>query len=119
MMALMSEDGKFENPLDDAGITLGPEEALAREIAKSKSLKVERLQHRDTIQKLEQKNTALIQKNRQLEKKFSHLIDAEAEQSPRTPRPASQPGNAQPQWLFVLAILEAIVILVLLFLLWR
>ena len=119
MMAFMSKDGTFEKPLEDAGITLGPEEALAREIAKSKSLKVERLRHRDTIQKLEQKNAALSQKNRQLEEKISHLNDTGSKKSPSTQEPTPQPQNAQTQWLFILAILEALVILVLFFLLWR
>ena len=38
---------EWQDISEDDGITLGPEEALAREIAKSKALKVERLQLKD------------------------------------------------------------------------
>ena len=44
---------------EDDGITLGPEEALGREIAKSKALKVERLQLKDQVERLTAQNRAL------------------------------------------------------------
>jgi len=53
----MSEEW-LDTPEDD-GITLGPEEALEREIAKSKALKVERLQLRDQVEKLTDQNRSL------------------------------------------------------------
>ena len=40
---------KWENHIEEDGITLGPEEALRREIEKSKALKVERLQLRNEV----------------------------------------------------------------------
>ncbi len=56
---MMSDTENWGNPLEDDGITLGPEEALRREIEKSKNLKVERLKLRDEIEKLRAKNQAL------------------------------------------------------------
>ena len=35
----MNDDQNWEHPLENEGLTLGPEEALQREIEKSKSLK--------------------------------------------------------------------------------
>ena len=49
----MSDDD-WKKPPDDEGITLGPEEALEREIAKSKALKVERLELRNRVEALDQ-----------------------------------------------------------------
>ena len=37
----------WEEPLEEDGLTLGPEESLQREIEKSKALKVDRLRLRD------------------------------------------------------------------------
>ena len=48
------DDKKWEEPLDDNGLTLGPEETLQREIEKSKSLKVDRLRLKDEIEKLKE-----------------------------------------------------------------
>ena len=53
----MSEEW-LDTPEDD-GITLGPEEALEREIAKSKALKVERLQLKDQVERLTDQNRSL------------------------------------------------------------
>ena len=44
---------------EEDGITLGPEEALEREIAKSKALKVERLQLKDQVERLTAQNRSL------------------------------------------------------------
>ena len=54
---------------EDDGITLGPEEALAREISKSKALKVERLQLRDQVDRLTAENQALRKENETLKQK--------------------------------------------------
>ena len=48
------------------GLTLGPEDALEREIARSKALKVERLQLRDRVEKLEAEVETLIAENHPL-----------------------------------------------------
>lgn len=45
---------------EDDGLTLGPEEALAREIAKSKALKVERLRLKDQVDQLTARNKDLL-----------------------------------------------------------
>lgn len=50
---------EWQDTPEDDGITLGPEEALEREIAKSKTLKVERLQLRDQVEQLTSQNRAL------------------------------------------------------------
>ena len=55
---------EWQDTAEDDGITLGPEEALEREIAKSKALKVERLQLKDRVEQLTAQNRAL---NDQLE----------------------------------------------------
>ena len=58
-----------DNPED--GTTLGPEEALEKEIAKSKALKVERLKMYDKIEKLQGKNRHLLKENRELKEKLN------------------------------------------------
>lgn len=70
----MTDEQNWENPLEDDGTTLGPEEALSREIEKSKRLKVERLKLRDEIEKLQAKNDALMRKNQALEKQVQLTV---------------------------------------------
>jgi len=48
-------EDNWENPYEEDGVTLGPEEVLLREIEKTKSLKVEKLQLKDTIEKTKNK----------------------------------------------------------------
>jgi len=48
-------EDNWENPYEEDGVTLGPEEALLRETEKTKALKVEKLQLKDTIEKLQSK----------------------------------------------------------------
>ncbi len=50
---------EWQDTSEEDGITLGPEEVLGREIAKSKALKVERLQLRDQIERLTAQNQSL------------------------------------------------------------
>jgi predicted nuclease with TOPRIM domain len=57
----MSNDEDWKDPYEESGVTLGPEEALRREIEKSKSLKVERLKLKDKIEKLRAENAHLTQ----------------------------------------------------------
>ena len=51
---------------EEDGLTLGPEDALEREIARSKALKVERLQLRDRVEKLEREVQTLAAENDRL-----------------------------------------------------
>ena len=55
---------EWENHIEEDGITLGPEEALRREIEKSKALKVERLQLRNEVEDLRSQVTDLQEKIR-------------------------------------------------------
>ena len=63
----------WEEPPEEGGLTLGPDEALQREIEKSKSLKVDRLRLRDEIEKLKSEKNALAQKHHLLQKRLSAL----------------------------------------------
>jgi hypothetical protein len=56
----------WEEPKEEDGLTLGPEETLQREIEKSKTLKVDRLRLRDEIEKLKTEKYDLVEKNQQL-----------------------------------------------------
>lgn len=67
----MSED--WEEPKEEDGLTLGPEEALQREIEKSKTLKVDRLRLRDEIEKLKIEKSDLNKKNQQLKERLTKL----------------------------------------------
>ena len=53
---------EWENNFEEDGITLGPEEALRREIQKSKSLKVDKLQLRSQVEKLQTEVRDLTEK---------------------------------------------------------
>ena len=69
----MHDDEKWEEPLEDNGLTLGPEETLQNEIEKSKSLKVDRLRLRDEIAQLKTQNQDLKDKNQQLHQRIKVL----------------------------------------------
>ena len=69
----MNDDQKWEDPLENDGITLGAEEALQREIEKSKSLKVDRLRLKDEIEQIKAQKAELEEKNRQLHEKVKAL----------------------------------------------
>ena len=59
----MTDEKLWQEQFEDDGITLGPEEALQREIQKSKSLKVERLKLKDQNEKLQYEVNRLKQEN--------------------------------------------------------
>ena len=63
----------WEEPNEENGLTLGPEEALQREIEKSKTLKVDRLRLRDEIEKLKIEKSDLTKKNQQLKERLTKL----------------------------------------------
>ena len=71
----MNDDQKWENPLENDGITLGPEEALQREIEKSKSLKVDRLRLKDEIEQLKVQKAEIKDKNSQLQERIKVLSE--------------------------------------------
>lgn len=76
---------KWEEPLEDNGLTLGPEETLQREIEKSKSLKVDRLRLKDEIEKLKEQKENLQEKNRQLHKRVNALSNEGPNTQPEAP----------------------------------
>ena len=69
----------WEEPLEEDGLTLGPEEALQREIEKSKALKVDRLRLRDEIEKLKAETTDLTRKNHLLKERLTALGNSSAD----------------------------------------
>ncbi len=111
---------KWQDISEDDGITLGPEEALAREIAKSKALKVERLQLKDQVERLTAQNRALrdqleaLKPNR--EPSPGGLQQSSDAPDTRYPGPP-QPGNSflPNRWAFILLIFNLAAIGFLLF----
>ncbi|MCS5620666.1 MAG: hypothetical protein NZ656_01805 [Nitrospinaceae bacterium] len=69
----------WEEPLEEDGLTLGPEESLQREIEKSKALKVDRLRLRDEIEKLMAEKDDLAQKNHLLKERLTALGNSSAD----------------------------------------
>jgi hypothetical protein len=67
----------WEETKEEDGLTLGPEEALEREIEKSKTLKVDRLRLRDEIEKLKIEKSDLAQKNQQLKERLTKLSNTD------------------------------------------
>lgn len=86
----------WEEPKEEDGLTLGPEEALQKEIEKSKSLKVDRLRLRDEIEKLKIEKSDLSQKNQRLKDRLQKLA------SPDTP-PEKTDVLSQKALVFILA----------------
>jgi hypothetical protein len=111
---------EWQDTSEDDGITLGPEAALEREIAKSKALKVERLQLRDQVERLSAQNKALQDQLEAL-KQNRENSPGSSELSPDAPdtRYSGAPQSANRflpnRWAFILLIfnLAAIGILLL------
>ncbi len=110
---------EWQDTPEDDGITLGPEEALEREIAKSKSLKVERLQLRDQVDRLTIQNRTLRNENKALKKhRQAHSgtrEDSQEEADTPTsdaPRPTSR--FLPDRWAFFLLIFNLVAIGILL-----
>ena len=74
----------WEEPKEEDGLTLGPEEALQREIEKSKTLKVDRLRLRDEIEKLKTEKYDLAKKNQQLIDRLAKLKNVDASHEIKT-----------------------------------
>ena len=103
-------EDNWENPYEEDGVTLGPEEALLRETEKTKALKVEKLQLKDTIEKLQNKNDTLVNVNNSLEQKLISLT----EQSSSSIHPETDQTHTL-KWAYLLLIfnLTALIILIL------
>jgi hypothetical protein len=101
---------EWETPYEEDGVTLGPEEALIRESEKTKALKVEKLQLKDTIQKLKNENDALASNNHSLEQKLRSLT----EQPPNNIHiETDQTHNLRWAYLLLIFNLTALIILIL------
>ena len=74
----------WEEPKEEDGLTLGPEEALQREIEKSKTLKVEKLRLKDEIANLKDEKNDLVQKNQELRERLSSLDNSETKTGKKT-----------------------------------
>lgn len=107
----MNDDDKWEEPLEENGLTLGPEETLQREIEKSKSLKVDRLRLRDEIDQLKAQKEDLKEKNRQLHER----VEALSKETP-SPRPSE---SSSPKMRELLPFLIALSIFIALYFLQR
>ena len=75
-------DEDWKEPFEENGITLGPEEALRKEIEKSKGLKVERLKLKDQIEKLRSENALLTDRIEALENETHKPLSIPVQQSP-------------------------------------
>ena len=78
----MEHDEKWEEPLEENGLTLGPEESLQREIEKSKSLKLDRLRLKDEIEQLKAQKEELKEKNYQLQQRIEELNNSTSSSEP-------------------------------------
>ena len=101
---------EWESPYEDDGVTLGPEEALIRESEKTKGLKVEKLQLKDTIEKLESKNDALANDNNSLALKLRSLTK---QSSSNTHPKTNQTHTLRWAYLLLTFNLTALIILIL------
>ena len=104
----MEDDWK--NPYEEDGVTLGPEEALLRETEKTKALKIEKLQLKDTIEKLRSKNNALANVNNSLEQKLRSLTE---QSSSNTRLETDQTHTLRWAYLLLIFNLTALIILIL------
>ncbi len=89
----MGSNDRWQDPFEEEGITLGPEERLQREIERSKALKVERLRLKDEVEKLRTQNARLNERIEDLEQErdrlHAHFDQVSPGSSPRSPRPSS------------------------------
>jgi len=114
---------EWQDISEDDGLTLGPEEALGREIAKSKALKVERLQLKDQVERLTAQNRALSDQLEALKQKdgSDRRGHSTAETDTSNSKP-SQPAHSflPNRWAFILLAFNLVAIgILLLFLLQR
>jgi hypothetical protein len=98
---------EWQDTPEEDGITLGPEEALGREIAKSKALKVERLQLKDRVEKLTTQNRALSDQLKALKQKWADSTDNREPSTHKVDTSSSGPPQATHRflpnrWAFIL-----------------
>ncbi len=106
---------------ENDGLTLGPEEALAREIAKSKALKVERLRLKDQVERLTADNRSLREEIEALQQ--NHRQDPADGPEPSTGAAAVSPSDTPRsrnfvlpgRWAFLLLVFNLAAIGILLF----
>ena len=88
----MSSD-EWDDNYEDDGVTLGPEEALQREIQKSKSLKVDKLQLRNEVEKLRLEVQDLTLKVHQQAQELARFRLQEAPKEQTTAQNQTIPSN--------------------------
>lgn len=88
---------EWNDPPESEGITRGPEEALEREIARSKALKVERLQLRDQLETLQNEVHRLEEENDTLRRQLDAAQPPPSRQETPSPQPAGTPRPMVPQ----------------------
>ena len=112
-------EDNWENPYEEDGVTLGPEEVLLREIEKTKALKVEKLQLKDTIKKLKIKNNTLATTKQSLENQLNSLTDYSESRISFKPSNSyntlQSDQNSQIRWSFYILIFNLISLATLLF----
>ena len=106
----MNDD--WEKPYEDDGLTLGPEDALSLEIQKSKNLKVEKLQLKDTIEKLKAENNALLEANQLLNLKLEPFIKQSNRDNTSNISPTDQISNIRLSFFLIFFNLIALGILI-------
>lgn len=89
-------DEEWNDLPESEGITRGPEEALEREIARSKALKVERLQLRDRVDTLQKKVERLSAENERLRQEQTAAIPKAAGGDTPAPRPSTPATPTRP-----------------------
>jgi len=98
---------EWQDTPEEDGITLGPEEALGREIAKSKALKVERLQLKDRVEQLTTQNRALSDQLEALKQKWASSTDGREHSTHKVDTSSSGPPQSTHRflpnrWAFIL-----------------
>jgi len=101
-------DEEWTDPLEENGVTLGPEEALLREIEKSKSLKVERLKLKDEIEKLRSENAHLT-------RSIETLKQETQKQQPALPQKVPFPSPGLSSFLLIFNVCTLAILLFFLF----
>ncbi|MCF8720080.1 hypothetical protein [Nitrospina gracilis] len=108
---------EWTDPPESEGITRGPEEALEREVARSKALKVERLQLRDRVATLQKEVDRLTLENRRL-KEIQGRTQGAAQTPPTPATPAAVPRPMVPRsWAWSLLLFNLLALGLLLILL--
>ncbi len=107
---------EWNEDFEPGGITMGPEDRLEREIAKSKALKVERLQLRDRISRLEEEVETLGRENTELARKLAEQPTNPSNHQFSTAQPTgdcnSNPGqgNCWTQGAIVIALITTVIL---------